>query len=608
MNWVGAGLVVLKKGRIDVKIKFKEILLVIFISLFLAGNVFAKTDIMSVDELKVGMKGIGKTVLQGTRIEEFNVEILSILKNQQPNQDLILVKTSGDVIERTGGIASGMSGSPVYVNDKLIGAIGYGWQLADHKIGMVTPINSMLDIFSLDYKADDTKEIELSTPIKIGNRKYDKICFTKSIKKIKGDNILTAIPVTTPLLVNGITGRAREELAEGLKDYNLIPVDGGGVADLEDDISLQPGSAVAVQLVRGDINVSSIGTLTYRDHNKVLAFGHPFLAKGDVNYLLSSAYIHQMITSIKMPFKLGSPAQLKGIINQDRTAGVAGKIGIFPNVVPVEVNVTDKDLERTKRYEVQIVQNEDLMEELASSVILQAIDSTIDRKGAGTAKVNIEIMGNKLPSNIIKLENLYYSPNDIAAVSLTDFLYGVDLVLHNPFFKINLADIKFNVEIEKETQVALIKEIKLNKEEVNPGEEVEAQIIIKPYRKEEIERRIKFKVPKEVNGKVEVCALSGQESNFNQSPPQEEQNKSKTNTVKSLDELIKLYKEKKNNNQLVLQLKQIYSGHKELEEIEESEKEIDQGDDLLLEKEIDLNYFLEGSVMEELKIITSEDE
>lgn len=594
-----------------------KVIAILLLCIVLSNIAIAKTEIMSLSEVRSGMKGTGRTVLKGNKIEEFDVEVVSVLTDQ-PGQDLILVKTSGDVIDRTGGIASGMSGSPVYIDGKLIGAVGYGWQLADHKIGMVTPIESMLDIFELDKKIESEDVINLKEPIKIGDREYKRIYFSEDSQEVVDKDTMLATAVSTPLMVSGIKGRAKDRLAESLDDYKLVPVNGGGLSPSVEDTDLEPGSAVAVQLVRGDINVSAIGTVTYREGNKILAFGHPFLSKGSVNYLLSSAYIHQMVTSIKMPFKLGSPGELKGIITQDRTAGIAGRVNEFPNVVPLEVNVFDHNLNKKEKYNLQIVQNEDLIEGLASSAVLQAIDSTIDRTGEGTAKVSIEILGNKLPDNIINLENLYYSPNDIAATSLSDFLQSLSLILHNPFTKVNLANIKFNVDIEKRAKVALIEEIKLDKEKVAPGEEVEAEITLRPYRDNLITKKVKLEIPDDIKaGKFEVHVFSGQEANLNRFTPQEEEKSSKSNLVKSLDELIEVYQKHNKNNQFVIELRPSYTppsnSHLENSEEKAKDEEVQEAEDVkeksfeFVEKAVETDYVLEGTLMEKIEVITKEE-
>ena len=604
-----------------------KVLLIGLFILLLSNLVVAKTEIMPLEEIKPGMQGVGKTVLRGTQIEEFAVEIVSILENQNMDQDLILVKTSGDVIERTGGIASGMSGSPVYVKGKLIGAIGYGWQMANHKIGMVTPIEEMMNIFKLD-KQKDEKEIMLDTPIEISGQKYKRINFTAAKSKTEAPNTLTAQPVSTPLLVNGLTGRAKDRLAEKLSDFDVKPVKSGGLATDVKDVPLQPGSAVAVQLVRGDINVSAIGTLTYRDGNKLLGFGHPFLSQGNTNYLLSSAYIHQMITSIKMPFKIGSPAGLKGIVTQDRAAGIAGKIGKFPNIVPVEIKVVDQTLERSKEYNLQIIHDEELLPRLSSVALLQAIDTTIDRKGAGTAEVELEIMSSDLPDNVLKRKNLYHSSNDIAANSLGDFIQAVSVLTNNPFKKINFADIKIKIEVSRKPRVALLEEVNLNKKEVQPGDEIEAEIKFRPYRKELITKNVTVEIPKEVNkGPLEFYVLSGQNANLEQiASSQNGDSNFQTNNIKSLKELMKIYKEQKQNNELVVQLKEVFSPQAQAQaetqagsEGDEAEPKSDSKDkqsataqpknpqdynNNLSEQVLKTDYVLQGAVRKQIKIIT----
>ena len=591
------------------KFSTKILLFGLFI-LLLSNLAVAKTEIMPLEDIKSGMQGVGKTVLRGTKVEEFSVEIVSILENQSMDQDLILVKTSGDVIERTGGIASGMSGSPVYVQGKLIGAIGYGWQMANHKIGMVTPIEDMLNIFDLE-KQKDEKRIMLDTPIEISGKTYNQVKFTTDRQEVKQPHTLQAQPVTTPLLVNGLTGRAKNRLAQKLSDFDVKPVKSGGLATDVKDVPLKPGSAVAVQLVRGDINVSAIGTLTYRNGNKLLGFGHPFLSKGSTNYLLSSAYIHQMITSIKMPFKIGSPAGLKGIITQDRAAGVAGTIGKFPNVVPVEIEVVDKNLDRSKKYNLQIIHDEQLLPQLSSVALLQAIDTTIDRKGSGTAQLDLEIMSSDLPDKVLKRSNLYYSSNDIAANSLGDFIQALGLLTNNPFKEVNFANIKIKVEVSQKPSLALLEEVNLNQKEVKPGDKIEAEIKFRPYRKELITKNVTVEVPKDVeNGSLEFYVLSGQNANLEQiTSSQNGDSNFQTNNIKDLKELIEIYKEQKQNNQLVVQLKKGFSPGAQAPKVETDKSEEEKIQDYnsnLSEEVLNTDYVLQGAVRKQIKIKTTD--
>ncbi|MGM0369038.1 MAG: SpoIVB peptidase S55 domain-containing protein [Bacillota bacterium] len=617
----------------DLKRVWSKIFIAGLFVLLLSNLALAKPEIMPLEELESGMQGVGKTVLRGTEVEEFAVEVVSILEDQNPGQNLILVKTSGDVIERTGGIASGMSGSPVYVEGKLIGAIGYGWQMANHKIGMVTPIEDMLNVFNLEEK--NNEEIMLDQPVEVSGDVYNQIKFSADEETTKDSKTLVAKPVSTPLSVDGVTGRAKNELADKLDDYDVKTVKSAGLATKKKDIPLKPGSAVAVQLVRGDINVSAIGTLTYLDQNKMLGFGHPFLSKGASNYLLSSAYIHQMITSVKMPFKIGSPAELKGVVTQDRSAGLAGEIGKFPNVVPLEIEVVDKNLDSSQNFNLQIIHDEELLPQLSSVALLQAIDSTIDRQGAGTAQVDLEIMSSDLPDKVLKIDNLYNSSSDVAASSVEDFSQVLGLLTTNPFQEVNFANIKLEVKVDKEPRVALLEEVNLDKKEVKPGGQIEAEIKFRPYREEVITKNVTLEVPEEVNnGNLEFYVLSGQNANVEQITSQSQNGDSnfKTNNIKSLEELIEIYNEQKQNNQLVVQLKKSFSpqaqqSQEKSEETNREEKPQEnpqedpqnsdkEGEDAnteeaapaaeynnsLAESVLDTDYVLQGAVRKQIKI------
>jgi hypothetical protein len=477
--------------------------------------------------------------------------------------------------------------------------------MTDHKIGMVTPINSMFNLFKLDDKRTEEK-LDLDVPVQIGDKTYNRIYFAggpKSAPEIDQDNTLVAKPATTPLLVNGLQGRAQRKLDEELASYDVVPIQGGGVKQQEGEVELKPGSAVAVQLVRGDINVSAVGTLTYRQQDRVLGFGHPFLSLGETNYLLSSAYIHKMIKSVEMPFKLGSPLDVKGIITQDRTAGVAGKVGDYPNVIPIKITVADQDLGIEETFEFQVVQNENLIQKLSASALLQAVDSTIDRRGEGTARVELELMGSGLPDRIIKKENLYYSGSDIAAASTNDFLQALQLVNNNPFREVNIANINYRVEIKQEPKLALVEQIEVDEEVVNPGEEITAQVTLRPYREEVIEKEVTITVPEDAQeGIANLHVLSGEEANLDQvlSNQQEEQQPSQANTVKSLDKLVELFEERNQNNQLVVELRSNYGNSSQPED---SETPADESYNSPLEKQVfTMDYVFQGAVRKEVRI------
>ncbi|MCK8824568.1 SpoIVB peptidase S55 [Fuchsiella alkaliacetigena] len=553
-------------------------------------SIDSNQDILPLAELEKGMTGYGKTTVSGTEIEEFDVEILGVLEEQSSNQDLILIEVSGELIEETGGIAAGMSGSPIYVEGKLIGAIGYGWQLTDHKLGLVTPIESMLDIWELDIDVDN-KVAQLVEAVELDDRTVEQVKFIDSHEKKEessatDEESLLAYPVQTPLLVSGLEKPALKHLDNQLEDYDLKPIQTGSASSQgEEEAELAPGSAVALQLVKGDIDIAAIGTLTYLEDEQFLGFGHPFMSKGSSNYFFSSAYIHHVVDSLDMPFKLGAPMDLKGIATQDRRAGVSGLLGEYPRVVPVEVLVKDKDMNRDQQIDTQLIRDEDLLSALAGTVVYQSIYNTMDRAGGGTAKVKMEIMGNNLEEGIIKRENMFYNRHDVASVALDDFLEALMLITYNPFKKVDLVSIELDIEVEEEPQVALIDEVKVLEDEIKPGDEIEIEVTFMPYRRETITKNYTLELPEDIEpGVVSMELIGGQEANYAQygqegEPHQEtEYGEGRSDTFKSLEEVLTAFEKQKINNDLVIRIMPDYipeSGSPAAVEEEQAAEEVE---------------------------------
>jgi hypothetical protein len=445
--------------------------LLIFLLMLPMSLVWASPEIMPVDEIKTGMQGIGKTVVSGTKLEEFGVEVLGIMKNKGPAGDLILIRTYGDVIDRTGGIAQGMSGSPVYINGKLVGAVAYGWSLTDHKIGMVTPIADMLKLWDLPDNYNATMQFEQNVP------GFEQLA--------------------TPLMVSGFSGNALTMLQDKLKPFNLVPYE---VGDAPSDVvfaPLEPGSAVGVELVRGDVSVGALGTVTYVEGNKVLAFGHPFLKKGNIGYFMTNAYVFSTVNGLENSFKVGTTGEAIGVVNQDRGAAIAGYLGRYPTIIPVRVIVKDNDTGKTQDSAVQVVKDEQLSSILSATTMFNVIDKTIDRVGPGTAKVSFEISGRNMPVEVITRENMFYSPTSIGEAAVGEFLDAMSMLAGNQYNPVDIMDVKVNVSVSEERRTATIMEAQTKTPSVKPGESVDIEVKVKPFRGEPISRIVSFTVPKE---------------------------------------------------------------------------------------------------------------
>jgi len=528
----------------------RVLLYILIVLVFLNAPVLAAEDIMSLEEVEAGMTGYGKTVFSGNEIEKFEIEVIDVLDNRSLDEDLILIKLTGDKAEEFGGIAAGMSGSPIYIEDRLIGAIGYGWNNSSHRYGLVTPIERMLKLLDKnDVKArnDNLSDLEID------------------IDKFTPDKNL--IRSSSPIMVSGIKGRALDRLEKTLSELNLKVVPSSGIK--EEDKSYRepkPGEAIAVQLVRGDISVASIGTLTYIDQGNFLAFGHPFTNRGNVNYLLSRANISAVIPSSEQPFKLGSPYhRLLGSVTQDRGAGIAGRMNSYPHITPLYINISENG-ELLKEVSLQIINDEYLFSSLANNSALQAVDSALDRIGPGSAESRVKIMGRGLPQLQIESTDMYYSQNDIGSMALSDFSQLLDLILTNPFKEINLIDIRLELDFQKKDSVALIQEAKVLNEEIYPGDELEVEVILHRYRNGTETKTLTMKVPEDVEPGIATLFIDGGYTGETMRPentaPTQSQgglNEAEISGHKSFESILNAYLESPDNNDLILQLYPSYA-------------------------------------------------
>lgn len=494
----------------------------------------AAPDFMPVSEVKTGMQGIAKTVVAGTKIEEFGVEVLGVMKNKGPAGDLILVRTYGDVIDRTGGIAQGMSGSPVYIDGRLVGAIAYGWSLTDHRIGMVTPIADMLKIWELNPAEVAAVEENLAS---------------------EGMQ-----PVATPVMAAGFGDAAMAMLKDKLAPMNMVPYAVGGAgADVEYG-TIEPGSTVGVDLVRGDVSLGALGTVTYTEGDKVLAFGHPFMKKGASGYFMSNAYVFTTVKSLDNSFKVGATGELVGTINQDRSAGIGGVLAKYPSIIPVRIQVHDNSINRSQDAAVQVVNDEQLAPVLAATTVFNVIDKTMDRIGPGSARISFVISGRDLPGGEIKRENMFYSPANIGELAIGEFLEAMAIIAGNQFNPVDIMDIKVNVGIDQERRTAAIMEASADTATAKPGDTINITVKLKPYRGEPITRVVAYTIPKDqANGPLTMEVRGGgmvplAQLLLNKQGLGEELFKLERNKQQSFSDVLKEFTTRDRNNDIVVEI------------------------------------------------------
>jgi len=544
----------------NIYIKIIFILLILFstkINFAFGQNIF-----MPVSEISPGMKGIGKTVFHGTQIENFQVNIIDIVKGEGGINHFVLANLSGDKIEESGGISEGMSGSPVYIDNKLIGAISYAWEMSEHNLCLITPIQEMLEIFNFPYKKNQAvlQEYKIDSSLYFTKGEKNKIIVknyigNNSLQELAGREEIIFSPVISPVIISGIKGRSLDRLSTSLKKINLKPIQsvfGIEKIDLHDigersHEKLEAGSAIGIQLTRGDVNITSIGTLTYREGDKILALGHPFLKKGEVSFLLSAVYVYHSFPSIVMPFKLGSPLNLVGEVVQDREAGILAILNSYPRIIPLKIQVTDINSGLFCQTEVQIINDYDLLEPLVSDITVQAVDNALDRIGAGTAQVEIEIKGEREGQKLFR-KNMYYNSDDIALQTITEIPEIIDLVVNNYFEMVNLNKVNIDIKIDNKKKIGRIEEITLEDSSIKPGDYLKAKIKIKPFRGELFEKVLTIQIPSDSSpGEALLIVKGGGDLDSQQ---EDSVNGNKQN-YKSLEEILKAITDRIKGNQVI---------------------------------------------------------
>ena len=453
-------------------------------------------------QISPGMTGVGKTVILGTKISEFKVTVLGILRNAGPAGDLVLFRASGPVVQAVGGLASGMSGSPIYLGGTLAGAFSYSFQFADPMVGLFTPIEDMLKAFPTRARGPQPGVYTVA-PFSLGGRTIRRVWLQPSFDPRPPDargaapiaaDTAVAVPAATPLFVSGLGAVATEEMTQALRPMGLLPMAGPGTVDLPPTLPLEPGSAMAVSLMQGDIAAYAIGTLTYRDGNRILAFGHPFTEQGSTEFLLTNATILQTVRAWNHNLKVGAAGTAVGTVSEDRPAAVGGTIGVFPRMFGARVTVRDADSGASRRFGFQVVGSKDLAPLLVALGTRGAVERALNRSGEGTAEVQMILRGRGLPRRVERT-NIFYSASDISARALAEVPGALHLLFDNDFEDARPTDISIDVRITKVRQTGTLTDAEFPRGSVPPGGTVRVRVTVRPYREAPVTHDIDVAVP-----------------------------------------------------------------------------------------------------------------
>jgi len=553
-----------------VKMAYKALFLIAMLSVWAAAQLPAKlvaepatpagTRIFPLSDVREGLRGKAFTVFSGSRPEEFGVEILGVVPGAiGPRQDMIIGRLHGANTDRT-AVFAGMSGSPVYIDGRLVGAISYSFPFSKEPICGITPIEQMLGIFESSPKirraSDEPRAFSFSElasasgllPVRPGTENSGFLAAPGSgpIAAVAGQSFR---PIATPLTFSGFSQQTLEVFTPELISAGLLPVAaaGGGapITKLKPatETTLTGGTSVSMQLTRGDYSIAAAGTVTLRDGDKIYAFGHPFLNLGSSDLPMAESSVVTVIPNVNNSFKLAVPEAMVGSMTQDRATGVFGRLGKVPAMIPVTLWI-NTSRGGTETFNFEVAKDEALTPLLLNITIYNSI--TAQERGFGESTVSIggTIAIKDRPAVAISRRFAGQQATQLAAVSVAS---PVAALLRSGFDEAKIEKIELEIKSVDGTKTGTLERLAIDRSRVRPGETLELSAFARTATGRIFLEKIPVKIPEQTpEGILTITVADGaqiqQASGAQQFIPRD------------LTELIKIINELRPSDQLFLQL------------------------------------------------------
>jgi len=443
--------------------------------------------IFPLKDVRAGQHGVGRTVFAGSKVEEFQVEILGVLENIGPKQSIILARLSGGPLAQT-GVMQGMSGSPVYINGRLVGAVALGFELAKEPICGIRPIEEMLRVEP--------------------DRKPAREIVAKNDGFLSGDVRLKEI--ATPVSFAGFTSATLEHFAPQLRALGMDPrqgVSGGGRVSevLGDPKKLEAGSMISVQLLSGDMNMGADGTITLIDGDKLYAFGHRLMAGGETEYPFARAEVLTLLPALNSSFKISQAKEWMGTITEDRNTAISGITGKRARMIPIEIKAG------SNTYRMSMIQDRVMTPLVAQMAVFSALDATERNIGSTTFAVrgNINFEG-----GTVKVDNVYSGDVSVSTLASAGIATPLGYALGSGFDALRLKDLSLDIGIVDQRRQMQIADV-VAPRQVRPGQEIEITVVLSGENAVETTRRVKYRVPAGApNGTLYLTASDATSANF----------------------------------------------------------------------------------------------
>ena len=494
-------------------------------------------DTMPLAEVKPGMKGYGLTVFSGTKPEKFDVEVISTLHNFRPSQDLILIKTLHPRLEITRTVA-GMSGSPIYLNGKMIGAYAYGWLFGAEAIAGVTPIRSMVDELnrpvprSIIPRGGSPLPSSVSAPHAqiggaLGQRTFtgspDGYDLAAHARQITARAATSNAPpegtqlarATTPILMGGLGAGAMKIAGDLLAPMGLEPMQGGGSAKAQDPsapMAYEDGGAIGVELVRGDVSAMGLGTVTRVTGNRLVAFGHPMLGGGIESLPTAIGKVNWIVASQNRSFKLGEAVRSLGALVNDRQAAIVVDASVLAPSFPMHIEIQGVDGAPKPVWNVVVAHDQFMAPAFAAMAIGSAVEETTserrDMTWRATSKIKLAKYGT---ITLLDFGSGNGNPVGTDDIMRTRLVKALGSLLNNPWEPVTIESIDTSVRVTFAREVVTLRGAKLLETEVDAGQPVKIRLDLEPYQGKTESKVIELELPKGLIGRAEIELAPGYE-------------------------------------------------------------------------------------------------
>jgi outer membrane protein assembly factor BamB len=490
-------------------------LLVSLLATGAAGGPAFGLDVYPLREVEAGQRAVAKSVFHGTKIESFNMEVIGVLEKFDGTRSVILGRIlDGPVVARKSGVVGGMSGSPVYIDGRLVGAIALTWPWSKEPIAGITPIEDMLAA----WEPKSVRTAEPAARAGVGSLSGALMVEGKAINRVHVSpgptaepdppGVMTLVPLGGFVQVSGFNTRSMRRLSTLLEPYGLHVIPGASGGERRMRPPLVPGAALGARVVGGDFDMTAIGTLTVLQDDRVLAFGHPIFQRGDVDFPMTGGYVHDILPSLFFSSKIAAPTQEVGRICTDHPSAVAGEVGTRANLLPVSVEVEDRECGRARRFEIEVARLRELTPGIVAGAVMTAIDETRGRVMRGTSQVEVEVEVKGRPT--IRRQDLVYSQMDAAAAALAPVLEPLITLSESPFGRLPPDSVRVKVEVEEARKTASIERVTVARSRVTAGDDVTLNVTLRPYGEDAVSVPATFSLPPDLpRGQIRIAITGG---------------------------------------------------------------------------------------------------